>query len=108
MRAGSLKHKFILQQKTSIDDGLGGRQEVWVDEFVFNGSFESVSPSEQYNYSQLNIQINYVIITRYDNRLLEANDKRIKKDNRVLRIEYVQNTDDKRMLTLYVSEDIIK
>jgi len=108
MRAGNLKHRFVLQKKNILDDGLGGRVEAWIDELTFNGSFEAVNPSEQYNYSQLNIQIDYSIQTRYNPKLVSATDLRLKKGDRILRIRSVLNEDNRRDIILYVSEDIVQ
>lgn len=108
MRAGKLKHKFVLQEKNILEDGMGGRVETWLNKLTFYGSFEAVSPSEQFNYSQLNITINYIVKTRYNKKLLDFTDARLKKGDRILRIETIEDEDNNRSLLLYVSEDIVK
>ena len=76
MRAGTLRHRLVIQTKTSTGDGMGGVTESWNDEREVMAAIVPVKSDEKMVAQQMGQEITHQIHMRYVSGLTA--DKRLR------------------------------
>jgi len=105
MRAGPLRHKIKIQEKTQTSDGMGGFTSAWADSFETRAAVMPLSSKEQLDAMKLESMITNKIRIRYRAGITSAN--RILFGSRVFNIKGAPINYDERnkTLDLLVTED---
>ena len=77
MRAGTLRHRITIEEKTGTSDGMGGFTNTWSDLHSCAAAIWPLSAREQSDSLKLELNINYRIRIRHPRINLTA-DMRIK------------------------------
>ena len=105
MRAGRLRHRLELQERSVTRDSYGAEVETWTTQHVIWGSVEPLSGSEYFASKQTQAERSHKIIIRYISDLHVT--WRIKFGSRTFGIESIINRDERnRELTLMCSESL--
>ena len=106
MRAGDLRHRIVIQEKTDTPDGMGGFTSTWSEKFKARAAIWPLSSKEQLDAMKLESVITNKIRIRYRAGITSAN--RILFGSRIFQIKGAPiNTDERnKTLDFLVTEDI--
>ena len=105
MRAGTLRHKVVIQQNTPTRDSYGAEVEAWTDYATVWASIEPARGREFWESQQVNAEVTGKISIRY---LAGITPKmRVKHGSRIFEIISVINPEERnRELQLMVKEKV--
>ena len=78
MRSGALKHKIIVQEQSSVSDGMGGETLTWSDLLPTRAAIWPLSAREQMDALKLELSVNHRIRIRHPRTISITADMRIK------------------------------
>ena len=78
MRSGDLRHKIIIQQRTSTGDGMGGFTETWGDLYPCRAAIWPMKATERLDADKLELRVDHRIRIRHPKMLNITADMRIK------------------------------
>jgi len=103
MRAGKLRHRVIIEQVTSTDDGYGGRSDAWATFATVWASVKPLRGHEYFQAQQMQAKVTHKVKIRYLQGVTHK--MRVKYGSRILNIVSVINPDEKsRELVLMCEE----
>lgn len=105
MRAGSLRHRLLIESKTQAQDELNQPVDTWVAVTTVWGRIAPMKATEGYEANQNVARITHEITIRYTSAVSE--NMRIVHDSRTFYIQGIRNAEEKGvMLTLECSERV--
>lgn len=95
IRAGSLRHSVVIQERTLTADAYGGRTEAWATFATVWANVEPLSSSEQWRAQQVQSSVSHKVTIRY---LAGIDSKmRVKHGTRYLHIGSIRNVDERNI-----------
>lgn len=105
MRAGTLKHRIVIQSETKTPDGIGGSTLTWADKMEAWAAIWPLSAKESLDAMKLELVVTHKIRIRYRSGITAKN--RIKFGSRIFNIVSLINLDERgRTLDMLATEDI--
>ena len=113
MRSGDLKHKIIIQDKTSTSDGMGGFSYTWKDLYPTRAAIWPIKAKERLDAMKLELQVDHRIRIRHPRTFEITADMRVKwfdhiaKVNKYFNVFSIINVDKRNvLLELLCSEEV--
>lgn len=108
MRAGSLKHRLIIQSKSSTGDGMGGSVVSWTDEQAVWGAIWPLRGQDLFIARQMQSEVTHQIRIRYVSGITP--EKRIRLSDSTTYFDILSPPIDTeyrhRELTIYARENV--
>jgi SPP1 family predicted phage head-tail adaptor len=105
MRAGSLRHLLIIEEKISTVDGYAGRSDTWTEKYKVLGSLNPLTGREFFAAQQYESEVNAKAEIRYEPGITNA--MRLKHEDLFYNIVFVQNSEFRnRRIVLMLSEGL--
>lgn len=103
MKAGSLRHRVVVEQKTATADGYGGSTLAWTTFATVWAAIEPVSGREYFQAQQFQAAVTHKVTIRYLSGINTT--MRVKHNSRVFNIHSILNIEERcRELVLMCEE----
>ena len=107
MRAGKLRHRLIIQTKTSTGDGMGGYTESWTDAHEVLGAVWPLQGDQKLQAMQMGGVVTHTIKMRYVEDVNVHTRIQVGDTTQRFDVTSVVNRDYlNRELTVYANEDV--